>query len=304
MQFSIVALTAALLSSAVWADGTVAFNAKRGLKKSKKVKKAKNTPAPKMREPGPRNRNNIISKSAARPSEGKIVGSLIRTFTLEFESYVGVGYDEDYPAPLNEIYERCGGMLNLTESGVVQGHMAFRPFNYEGVDYKGGCTVGNMTGDLEGLYLAGEYLASAPSSYLNFAQFTSDVYGLDPYWGFYQDKSVPGSSQFTVMKGSGWLYTDFCNDDGKKEWINFDTLITKINTDLRGGMETDATNIYAMNVDRSRGCEGKYITFILYTGAYNNPKSVELGNTLYGFGCPPGGFCTVNGKMYELVDEQ
>jgi len=259
----------------------------------------------------PRNRNNILPQYVRYlPAEGKTVGKLLKEFTFTFTSYILLGDGEDYQPPFNQIYERCGpfGDFNFTD-GIQTAPLSNPPYYTEDGSYwKGGCVGGHMEGELTGLYLSGAYTDGAqPSNYLNFHTFESDVYGVDGGWTkypfFYNDWSAPGWPAFTIQKGSGWIYTDFCRDDGKSEWIHFFTTIININYEMFNGESTaDGQNIYAMDVGKSRGCEGKYITFFLYNGVgYSNPKSREEGYIHDGMGCPPNG-CSVKGRMYELVD--
>lgn len=263
----------------------------------------------------PRNRNHILSPDLITPTAGKQIGNLIKRFKFFFESHIIVGNGEDYPEPYSEIYERCGpwNEINVTADGKRQGPGCFRPRWYNNTFWKGGCNGGHMYGDLKGLYLAGEYTGDFSSDYLNFAQFQSDVYGPEGYsddvdvgYDIYADNSKPGTPKLTLKTGGGWLYTDFCNEEGIKEWLKFETLITSFNHQMFVGYpyesSTDSVNMYALDVEKSRGCEGKYITFALYGEDYSNPKSTEDGFLPFGYGCNPGGACSVNGKMYELVD--
>merc|ERR1712176_17322 len=106
----------------------------------------------------------------------------------------------------------------------------------------------------------------------------------------------PGSVDITSSRGSNWVNTNICSkydpskDDDKKEWINFDTLMTSSSQGLFNPFNYDHKNLtrentikifkdwfadpgsnsYSLNTENSQGCEGYHISFVLSTSGYWN----------------------------------
>mmetsp|Transcript_12465 Transcript_12465/g.24855 ORF Transcript_12465/g.24855 Transcript_12465/m.24855 type:complete len:339 (+) Transcript_12465:111-1127(+) len=331
---SAMVLLAAGVAVVAPVDGGV-LSHQRTLKSGKGKKGTKSTKTAKRSTFVP-NRNNVRgypeSGYPLGPAPGKKIGKLLEKKKFEIESWIGVKPEEEYPAPLNEIYESCSmWKYNVSDSGELM-QMRALPSGYgpDGKWYHGGCTIGEIyDGDVKGYYAGGAYATYFNLQYLNLPNYPSDYYGQDyiddqkennpedwnrlvesnPTINFEQDNSRPHTSNLAFMKGSGWLKLDICTDDGTLEWINFDT--------FSGGSwapmfqvfpnnVSPASNTYSMNVEKSRGCEGKFIFMVLVNmDGYNNMRSHNESMVHGGEGCPryPAGNCTFFANVYELLDD-
>lgn len=315
MKFSFPFFLNSLLLSSLLLDYGVAW-----AKTNKKGKKDKEDNEPNT---APRKRNLIVSPPGSEdPSIYKLggnnmkIGKLVETLYFNFTSHIIVGDGKPFDPPYNQIYERCLPFptLNLSDAGHLQAGQSLQPDpDVDQEKYKGGCNGGIMKGDLNGLYLAGEYQAMAPAHSHHYALWPTDFVGplppfvqpeyVPPGLNPYKDNSRQGWPTHSVQLGAGWLYTDVCNKEGKEEWLVFNTIITSINSamHLPGSNKILSTNVYAMDKERSRGCEDYYLSFSLIGTDYSNPKSIPyLGR---GFGCPEGA-CTVIGHKYKMEQQK
>lgn len=298
--------------------------------KSGKGKKGKKSTKTAKRSPFEPNRNNVqpLGLGPLGPAQGKRIGKLLEKKEFVIESWVGVKPGEKYPAPLNEIYESCSEWkYNVSDTGeVMQMNAVSSGLGPDGVLYYGGCTIGEIYGgDVKGHYAGGAYTTTFNLQYLNLPNYPCDVYGQEcidssieysperwyryeennPTINFYKDNSRPHTENLGFMKGSGWLKLDICTDDGTQEWLNFDTFMGGGWGSMYPNGIAPGGNTYTMNVEKSRGCKGKFVFMVLVNmDGYKNMRSHNDSMVYGGSGCPldPYGACTFHANVYELYD--